>query len=64
MIFLFALGLIGTLSIKTSLDAIQQNTRNMEQYTFEMHEKTKKLEKILDIFKRCLVEIQQQSLCD
>jgi hypothetical protein len=54
MYFIAIIILIGSYSIKRSLNAIEKNTNNMERYAFEVYHKTKKMETIVNNFKKCL----------
>ena len=52
IIFIF-----GVINIKRSLVAIQKNTEKMENHTYEMNEKVKKIDTLINGMKDLLVKI-------
>jgi len=54
MIFLAIVIMIGAISVKRSLMNIEKSTSSMEKYAYEIYQKSKKMEIIIDNLKKSL----------
>ena len=52
MYLLSAIIILGAITVRRSLNCIEKHTANLEKYAFEVYQRTKKFETLIDNFKK------------